>query len=110
MTDKRPWTEGSLKAEFVFDTWYVMNTHDNCPIAEAITCNAEADARLFAASPEMYEALHNSLILLLTQYETCVAMGEPPDELTSSELRKTISEVCAALRAANPSAFESEGE
>src|SRR5690606_4007239 len=92
MTDKRQWTEGSLKAEFVFDTWYVINTHDNCPIAEAITCNAEADARLFAAAPAMYEAL---------------------DWLMKADV-DDAEEACnaarAALHAANPSAFNPDGQ
>ena len=89
---KRPWTEGPLDvfpvAKNTSARFVAKAEPDGVIIAKFAS---KADARLFAAAPAMYEVL----------YAAFMAGDLSPIRWKEAE---------AALRAANPDAFESEGE
>lgn len=126
MTTKRPWTSGDWRVlvsdydDFDDGTYVIMDTRIKNPgnfrCAHEWKCEsvnepeALANARLMAAAPQLYEALE----VASDAIEHFVPIVGEVDRHTLNENElvalDAMLHIMSALRAANPSAFESEVE
>ena len=98
MTDKRPWTEGPLTVKEGGSSWYIDRMVIDRRVGKSLVrgvavAYSEADARLFAAAPQLYDVME--------------ALLYDPYSMIRDSIRKKAEEV---MLAANPAAFDGEGE
>ncbi len=104
------WTPGPWTTTFSFpgltpgigDTWQIdADGHAVCTTQFCYASGTEANARLIAAAPDLYEAL--------AEYDLAFSEFDPESAKSRSRMRMAVIKARSALSRANPSTDQGEG-
>lgn len=113
MTDKRPWTRGpwrrNNRAAFTVEAGdrTICSAGAYSDGTDATHEENHANACLIAAAPALYEALEEAQTAVVAFQQICSMQGV---HRVADDMKILADRINAALRAANPDGFESEGE